>query len=99
MAVPELASMSVPSLDGVPPVADSRPASADAGPPGLRLSVTELVDFKWLMVGHGHRVDLQRLATEAGYARACIALALAAGEPLLARRAAQLADWWGLARH
>lgn len=99
MAVPELAPSTAPLPDGAVPLAEGRRPSAGEGPPGPSPSVTELVDFKWLMVGFGHRVDLQRLATEPGYARACIALALAAGEPLLARRAAQLADWWGLARH
>ncbi|MEY4417209.1 MAG: hypothetical protein RIQ53_4502 [Pseudomonadota bacterium] len=99
MAVPELAPLVAPSRDTAPPVTEDPRVVTAARPAGPSPSVTELVDFKWLMVGFGHRVDLLRLASEAGYARACIALALASGEPLLARRAVQLADWWGLPRH
>lgn len=99
MAVPQLAPPVVPSRDGAVPSVEARPAPTCGAPSGPAPSVTELVDFKWLMVGHGHRVDLQRLATESDYARACIALALAAGEPLLTHRATRLSDWWGLPRH
>ena len=35
----------------------------------------EFVDFKWLMAGDGHRIDLDRLRTEPAYTRGCLALA------------------------
>lgn len=35
----------------------------------------DLIDFKWLMVGEGHLVDLDRLCNDDCYARGCLALA------------------------
>ena len=43
---------------------------ADAAAPLL-----QFVDFKWLMAGEGHRIDLDRLQSDRAYARGCLALA------------------------
>jgi hypothetical protein len=37
--------------------------------------LVELVDFKWLMAGEGHRIDLDRLQQDRSYARGCLSLA------------------------
>lgn len=49
--------------------------------------VIELVDFKWLMLGCGHRVDTTRLRHDARYARACLALAAGSPQPALQQAA------------
>jgi len=46
------------------------------------------VDFKWLMAGEGHRIDLDRLQIEPDYAHACLALA-AGSTSVTLRQAAQ----------
>ena len=43
------------------------------------LQLVDVIDLKWLMAGQGHRVHVERLMADAGYARQC--LALAAGSP------------------
>jgi hypothetical protein len=35
-------------------------------------TLTDLVDFKWLMAAEGHPVHLERLQSDAAYARECI---------------------------
>ena len=49
----------------------AKPPSPEAGAPEL----LEFVDFKWLMAGKGHRIDLDRLQQEPAYTRGCLALA------------------------
>lgn len=51
------------------------PASPDAAGHGEAL--LQYVDFKWLMAGEGHRIDLTRLQADRAYARGCLALARA----------------------
>jgi hypothetical protein len=69
-----------------PPVTDR--------PPALLL---EIIQFKWLMVGTGHRVHVERMQSDPAYAQHC--LALGAGAPLDAVRqgARRLAHHLGLA--
>ena len=57
-----------------------------SGPPEL----LDLVDFKWLMVGEGHRVDLDRLQTDQAYIRACLALAAGSASFTLRQAAERL---------
>ena len=38
-------------------------------------SLIDIVDFKWLMAGVGHRVHVEQLQTDPEYARRCLALA------------------------
>ena len=51
----------------------------------------EFVDFKWLMTGEGHRVDLDRLQCEPAYSRGCLALAGGSTSATLRRAADRLA--------
>ena len=67
------------------PLDNAHPAaSAQAGPPEL----LDLVDFKWLMAGAGHRIDLDRLRGDSPYLRGCLALAAGSRSATL-RQAAQ----------
>jgi hypothetical protein len=50
--------------------------------------LVDIIDFKWLMVGDGHHVHVERLQKDAGYAARC--LAVAAASPNQAVRAAAL---------
>ena len=54
-----------------PPRLSGAPPAARAGAPEL----LEFVDFKWLMAGEGHRIDLDRLQQDSAYRRGCLALA------------------------
>lgn len=53
----------------------SSPVPASAAPNVTDDPVVELVDFKWLMAGEGHWVDVARLKIDRCYARSCLALA------------------------
>jgi hypothetical protein len=58
------------------------------------------VDFKWLMAGEGHRIDLTRLQRDRAYARGCLALAAGSGCAALRDAARRLdrqlkAEWPG----
>ncbi len=64
-----------------------RPAHTADEPPDL----IEFVDFKWLMAGEGHRIDVDRLQTDTTYARACLALAQGSTSATLRRSAERLA--------
>ncbi len=46
-------------------------------------SLVDLVDFKWLMLGEGHRIDVERLRTDAHYAGNCLSLAAASATSML----------------
>ncbi len=59
---------------------------ANDSPPGL----LAFVDFKWLMAGEGHRIDLDRLQQEPVYARACLALAAGSSSATLRHAARRL---------
>ena len=58
-----------------------------AAPPEL----VEFVDFKWLMAGQGHPIDLDRLQAEPAYTRGCLALAGGSTSATLRRAAERLA--------
>ncbi|MDT7836337.1 hypothetical protein [Aquabacterium sp. OR-4] len=65
-------------------------------PPLPALSPDEaeaLSEFRWLMVGDGHDVDLDRLRHDRAYARGCLALARGSTTPALQGAAARLAPW------
>lgn len=70
----------------VEPMPDPITETSDS-PPGL----LAFVDFKWLMAGEGHRVDLDRLQQEPVYARACLALAAGSASATLRQAAQRLA--------
>ena len=78
-----------PTIALLPPLPAQRPApAAPAEPPRL----LEFVDFKWLMAGEGHRVDLDRLQHEPAYARGCLALAGGSTSSTLRQAAGRLAS-------
>jgi hypothetical protein len=47
------------------------------------LHLVEIIDFKWLMAGDGHRVHVERLQADADYAGRCLALGAASHTPAL----------------
>ena len=59
-------------------------------------SLIEIIDFKWLMAGDGHRVHVEHLQTDRDYARACLALAAGSRVQALRDTAARLAQSLGL---
>ena len=52
----------------------------------------QYVDFKWLMVGEGHLVDLDRLKHDRAYHRGCLALAAGSRSATLRRAGERLAE-------
>mgnify|MGYP000376042627 CR=1 FL=1 len=60
------------------------------------LSLVEIIDFKWLMAGDGHRVHVEQLQTDRDYACACLALAAGSQVKALRDTAARLAQSLGL---
>ena len=70
-----------------PVAAAATAASAASGAPEL----IEFVDFKWLMAGEGHRINLDRLRAEPAYTRGCLALAGGSTSATLRRAGARLA--------
>ncbi len=54
-------------------------------------SVVDMVDFKWLMAGAGHAVQVDRLQSDPGYAQRCLELAEASRIPVLRDAARRLA--------
>ena len=67
-----------------------------SAPEHCPLSLVEIIDFKWLMAGDGHRVHVQRLQTEPAYAAQCLALAAGSRIAALRATAARLATTLGL---
>ena len=58
--------------------------------------LVQIIDFKWLMAGEGHRVHVEHLQTDRDYACACLALAGASRVKALRDTAARLASALGL---
>ena len=81
---------------GPPPLATPQPAVLSPARPKPAPELIEFVDFKWLMAGEGHRIDLGRLQAEAAYACGCLALASGSTSATLRRAAARLAQSLGL---
>ena len=59
-------------------------------------SLVEIIDFKWLMAGDGHRVHVERLQTDRDYVCACLALAAGSRVQALRDTAARLAHTLGI---
>jgi len=70
--------------------------NAVSSPEHCPLSLVEIIDFKWLMAGDGHRVHVQRLQAEPAYAAQCLALAAGSRISALRETAARLATTLGL---
>ena len=54
------------------------------------LNLVDLVDFKWLMAGEGHHIDLARLQCDGAYARGCLAVAGGSSSPVMRHVASRL---------
>lgn len=65
------------------------PILSATAPNTLRL--VEVIDFKWLMAGAGHRVHVERLQADRDYAAQCLALGAASQTPALRDAAQRLA--------
>lgn len=74
------------------PPAPAAAASLSAAAPNL----LDFVDFKWLMAGEGHRIDLGRLQADTAYARGCLALAQGSTSATLRGSALRLGRALGL---
>ena len=59
-------------------------------PESQPLQLVDYVDFKWLMASLGHRIDVARLQSDAGYAEECVGLAMASPSAVLHRLARRL---------
>jgi hypothetical protein len=70
-------------------------AATDHAPQGLALA--EIIELKWLLGGEGVRVHVERLQTDADYARECIARAEASPRETTRRTAQRLRQRLGLA--
>jgi hypothetical protein len=64
------------------------PTTVERAVPALNL--VDLVDFKWLMAGEGHHIDVGRLQNDVPYARGCLALAGGSTSAVMRRVASQL---------
>jgi hypothetical protein len=69
---------------------------AVTAPEPCAASLIDIIDFKWLMTGDGHRVHVERLQTDRDYACACLALAAGSRVPALRDTAARLARTLGV---
>ncbi len=59
-------------------------------------SLVDIVDFKWLMAGDGHRVHVEQLQADPEYARRCLALAAGSRIATLRDAARRLAGALGI---
>ena len=64
---------------------------ASLATPARALSLVEIIDFKWLMAGDGHRVHVERLQGDPTYACACLQQGATSKIPALRECACRLA--------
>lgn len=64
---------------------------ASIATPARALSLVEIIDFKWLMAGDGHRVHVERLQGDPAYACACLQQGATSTIPALRECARRLA--------
>lgn len=62
-----------------------------AAPQNRALSLVEIIDFKWLMAGDGHRVHVERLQDDRAYACDCLCRGATSKIPALRDCARRLA--------
>lgn len=65
--------------------------TASLATPARALSLVEIIDFKWLMAGDGHRVHVERLQGDPSYACACLQQGACSKIPALRECACRLA--------
>ena len=73
------------------PLYNAHPADPADPAQGAPPDLLDLVDFKWLMAGEGHRIDLDRLRGDSPYIRGCLALAASSRSATLRQAAQRLA--------
>jgi hypothetical protein len=71
------------------------PARSAFSPIAAGVELLDYVDFKWLMAGEGHCIDLDRLSQDHAYACGCLALARGSASATLRSAAARLAQLLG----
>ena len=54
------------------------------------LELVDIIEFKWLMSGEGHRIHVERLQSDPVYARECLVLAARSPEAALREVALRL---------
>lgn len=64
---------------------------ASLASPPRALSLVEIIDFKWLMAGDGHRVHVERLQGDPAYAGTCLRQGATSKIPALRECACRLA--------
>jgi hypothetical protein len=72
------------------------PMNPVTAPEPCAASLVDIIDFKWLMAGDGHRVHVERLQTDRDYACACLVLASGSRVKALRDTAARLARTLGV---
>ena len=72
------------------------PMKPYADSPSQPPSLVEIIDFKWLMAGAGHRVHVEQLQSDPAYAQRCLVLAAASRITTLRDSAQRLAATLGL---
>jgi hypothetical protein len=70
--------------------------NAAISPQQRALSLVEIIDFKWLMAGDGHRVHVEHLQNDREYARRCLTVAAASRIGTLRDTALRMACTLGL---
>ena len=65
--------------------------------PTAKVSLLEIIDFKWLMAGHGHGVHVERMQNDPAYARECLLCGATSCAPTLRASAQRLAGAMGIA--
>ena len=68
-----------------------------AMPTAAGAELLDFVDFKWLLAGEGHWIDLDRLRDDRAYAFGCLALARASASATLRSAGTRLARLLGRA--
>jgi len=71
------------------------PARRLPPPMSAGAQLLDYVDFKWLMAGEGHCIDLDRLREDRAYASGCLALACGSASATLRAAGARLARMLG----
>lgn len=59
-------------------------------------SLVDIIDFKWLMAGIGHKVHVERLQTDPAYALACLGCGAQSRVPALRAASRRLARHMGV---
>lgn len=68
-------------------------------PPPVRsaeIDLVDIIDFKWLMAHEGHKVHVERMQGDRGYAKQCLETAAASSSAALRRAGCRLESLLGL---